>query len=165
MRFLLSMNSLKLNILKGMILFFSFYTISAFAQCDDRLLTHAIEKLDQYVFVRDFKVRLKKTKRGKLPKTVRYSIVLNKGMKYVFAVLNAKEYDGNLIIGLSNAHGNILSNHMGGNLYDVVEYTCRQTGVYYLTAHFSEGKEGCGICVVGMEQLQTARDAYLKRRK
>lgn len=135
------------------------------AQCNDELLARASEGLNGYLYMKDLKVYLKKTKKGRTPMSAKYSLVLNKGTKYRLVSSNAKEYDGKLVYKLFGPSGTMVLtnyNEETGALYDVVDYTCRSSGLYYVVVSFTEGHEGCAVCLLGFQEKKSEYEKYLE---
>ena len=126
-----------------------------YGQCNDELLTRASTKLgDEFVYLKDVRVRLKESKKNQPPYTIKQSLVLTFGVTYKFVIQNAKEYDGKLVFSLFDMDGVVATNYSesSGKVYYEVLYKCKKSGVYNLTAQFKDGAEGCAVCMVGMNK-------------
>ena len=138
------------------------------AQCNDDLLAKAAESLNGFMYVKDLKVYFKKTKKGRSPLSAKYSLVLNKGTKYKLISANAKEMEGKLVYKLFGPSGTMVLtnyNQQTGALYDVVDYTCRASGLYYLVVNFTDGEEGCAIALLGFQEKKSEYQQYLDKFK
>lgn len=136
----------------------------ASGQCNDQLIGVSAELLDDFTYIKDIKVRMKKSKKGKLPFSHKYSVILNKGMKYRFISANAEEFDGQLVFKIYNTQNvMIMTNYSQstGKVYEVVDYTCKASGQYYVEVSFLDGKEGCAVCVLGFKRKKSEYDQYL----
>lgn len=124
------------------------------AQCNDQLIAVANQKLDSYVYVRDFKIELKEAKKKKDKKSFTYTVILNKEIKYRFILEDAKEFEGRLVFELIGSKGKIMSsyNEKTKKHYKVLEYSCKRSGVHYINLGFSETKEGCGVLVYSFKK-------------
>jgi hypothetical protein len=128
---------------------FTLLAAPSFAQCNDQLLDTSLGAIEKFTYLKDFKVRLKKSKKTK-PAVAQYTVVLSKGTKYRFSTANASEFDGKLIFDLFDDSGLVVSSYDKTNnkSYSVVDITCKKTGRYYVAFYFTEGKEGCGVGVL-----------------
>jgi len=136
------------------ILLLSFFSIpKANAQCNDTLVKQAImESGHDAVFLKEYKVKFKKGKANRPVRVAKYSAFLKDSTTYRFNVVNAKEYDGQLILQLYRK-GKLL-----GSTYDFEElkynksfdFECKQTDTYQILMSFIEGKAGCAAAVLSM---------------
>ncbi|MBW6483359.1 MAG: hypothetical protein K0B10_09880 [Vicingaceae bacterium] len=119
------------------------------AQCNDQLLIAASEKLESFIYVKDFKIKLKEVKAKKDPENVTYTVILNKDMKYRFIIEDAKDFPGRMIFELYGDRGKIMSSYNPGTKkhYTVLEYNCTKTGIHYINVGFQDKQEGCGVLV------------------
>lgn len=120
-----------------------------YAQCNDQLLDIGLSEIEKFTYLKDFKIRLKKSKKSK-PSVAQYTVVLSKGTKYRFTTTNATEFDGKLVFDLYDDSGLVLSSYDKTNnkAYGVVDLTCKKTGRYYIAFYFTEGNEGCGVGIL-----------------
>lgn len=144
-----------------------FATGSSFGQCNDQLVDIALEAIDQkpsdkFTYLKDFKVRLKKSKKNK-PEAAKYTVILSKGTLYRFTTANAKEYPGNLIWTLYDTNGLVMTNYVvsSNKVYATVDMTCKKSGRYYLTYTFEDGKEGCGVGLLSFKNKSQSIDELL----
>lgn len=124
------------------------------AQCGEPLVEICYPKLGDSKYLNSFPVRLKKSKRGEPPTVMKQSLILNSGTKYRFAIVNAEEYEGKLIMNLYSSQTLVGTSveYSTGKYFDIVEYNCKKAGIYYLTFYFEDGKEGCGLCLMGQKE-------------
>lgn len=142
---------------------FTFATNATFSQCNDQLLSLAINQMpENFDYIKDIKIHLKKSKKNKPPLAVKQSIVLNKGMTYVIYARNASEFDGKIIFQLHNLKGNIASSYVNGRHYKTITYTCTATGIYYLTSFYEDGLEGCSVIVIAAKPKKHEINSYLE---
>ncbi|PLX12900.1 MAG: hypothetical protein C0594_01905 [Marinilabiliales bacterium] len=132
---------------------------SLFAQCNDELVNICALDIGEATYLKDFKVRLKKAKKGKPAPVARYSVVLNKGTHYRFSVCNAQEFEGEAILQLYDNDKLIGStfNVATGKTYKAFDFICRKSAVYHLFFSYKEGKEGCSV---GILSFVTRQDTY-----
>lgn len=145
------MKKLGLVILTAWLMLFS-QNVSA--QCDDKLISDVAGGLDKYNYLKDYKVWLPKTKKGKLPATVSYNLILNKGKKYRFLINQSSALPGKLKFEMyAEGKGLVLTNYDGvsNTYYGGVEFNCTATAMYTIAISFSEGEEGCGVIIIGFE--------------
>ena len=94
----------------------------------------------------------------------KYAVILQRGMKYRFISTSAEEYPGQLVFKIFN-RSNVLVmtnyNQSTGKVYDVVDYTCKSAGQYFVEVSFTDGEEGCAACVIGFRRKKTEYDQYL----
>ena len=130
------------------------FPVTASAQCSDQLLEQAAETLGEFVYVQDYRAKLKKGKKGKPNPIMKYSIILTKGTRYRFVGASAQDFDGRLVMDLYAGAGKMGSNYdkNRAKFYDAIEFTCKRSGLYYLVLSFDEGKEGCGTAVMGFQK-------------
>ncbi len=123
------------------------------AQCNDTLVKQAImESGHDAFFLKEYKVKFKKGKANRPVRVAKYSAFLKDSTTYRFNVLNAKEYDGQVILQLYN-RGKLL-----GSTYDFTslqynksfDFTCNKTDSYQVLMSFIEGKAGCAAAVLSM---------------
>ncbi len=123
------------------------------AQCNDTLVKQAIlESGHDAFFLKEYKVKFKKGKVNRPVRVAKYSAFLKDSTTYRFNVLNAKEFDGQVILQLYN-RGKLL-----GSTYDFTsliynksfDFTCNKTDSYQVLMSFIEGKAGCAVGVLSM---------------
>ncbi|MGY6560521.1 MAG: hypothetical protein ACXITV_00280 [Luteibaculaceae bacterium] len=131
------------------------------AQCNDQLLATGAELLEKYTYLKDFRVRLKKSKKNEIAEQ-RFSVILSKGTKYRVVAAQAKEFPGNLIVSIFNSNGLVASNYdpSSKRFFSGIDFTCNQSGLYYVVLSFEDGNEGCGVAVLGFENASNYTDGY-----
>ena len=109
------------------------------AQCNDILVKQTImESGHDAIFLKEYKVKFKKGKANSPVRVAKYSAFLKDSTTYRFNVLNAKEYDGQVILQLYN-RGKLL-----GSTYDFTslkynksfDFTCKKTDSYQVLMSF-----------------------------
>ena len=133
------------------------------AQCNDELLSMAINQLTPgYDYVKDIKVRLKKSKKKGPPITVKQGLIFNKGQTYKVYARNANEFEGKLIFQLHNQKGVQGISYANGRHYPKgFTFKCTATGMYYLTYYYENGGEGCSVLVVAVKPTRQEINQYL----
>jgi len=123
------------------------------AQCNDTLVELAIQESGpDAIFIKEYKVKFKKGKSNKPAKVAKYSVYLKDSTSYRFNVLNAKEFDGKLILQLYR-NGKLM-----GSTYDFTnlkynnafDFECEHTDRYQIYMSFIEGKAGCAVGILSM---------------
>jgi hypothetical protein len=127
--------------------------LQVWAQCNDKLIEIAAARLEGYNYSKDFKVRLKKAKKGEQAPSHRITVILNRGFRYKIFTTSAKEFNNKLVADLYNNEVKIAStwNKDSGKHYEAIEFECAKTGAYFLTLYFDDGQEGCGVAILGVE--------------
>ena len=154
------MKSLIINKYLLIMIGISTFSLSSLAQCNDQLLTLASEKLTNYNYVKDFKIKMKKGKKDAPIPSQRSTVILNSGARYKIYTVSAKDYDGKLIADFFSQEGIIASTYgqESHKHYESIEFECRKTGVYYISLYFEDAKEGCGICILAIEDDGVRRE-------
>lgn len=123
------------------------------AQCNDTLVDMAIlQSGSDAIFIKEFKVKFKKGKTNRPAKVAKYPVYLKDSTNYRFNVLNAKEFDGKVILQLFR-NGKLL-----GSTYDLenfeynnsFDFECSYTDRYLIYMSFIEGKAGCAVGIMSM---------------
>lgn len=140
-----------------------FASLAGRSQCNDELLSLAINQMgEDFDYVKDIKIRLKKSKKGKTPLSIKQGIILNKGQTYKIYARNAKEYDGRIIFQLHNVKGNIAKSYSNGTHFKAVTYKCTATGMYYLSSYYENGEEGCSVVVIAVKPTKHEINKFLE---
>jgi len=126
---------------------------SANSQCNDTLVKQAImESGNEAIFLKEYKVKFKKGKTNRPARVAKYSAYLKDSTTYRFNVVNAKEFDGKVILQLFKK-GKLL-----GSTYDFktlnynksFDFGCNKTGTYQVLMSFIEGKSGCATGIMSL---------------
>jgi len=132
---------------------FLFLSYGLKSQCNDTIVDLAIlQSGSDAIFIKEFKVKFKKGKTNRPAKVAKYSVYLKDSTNYRFNVVNAKEYDGNVILQLFR-NGKIM-----GSTYDFTnmkynnsfDFECTHTDRYQIYMSFIEGKAGCAVGILSM---------------
>lgn len=123
------------------------------AQCNETLVKQAIQESgNEAIFLKEFKVKFKKGKANRPARVAKYSTFLKDSTTYRFNVVNAKEFDGKVILQLFRK-GKLL-----GSTFDFTtstysksfDYECNKTGTYQILMSFIEGKAGCATGIMSL---------------
>lgn len=146
-----------------MIAFIAAFSFNGKAQCNDELLSMAINQLaPNFDYVKDIKVRLKKSKKKGPPLSLKQGVIFNKGQTYKIYARNAKEFDGELIFQLHNTRGvQGVSYHNGKHYTKGFTFKCSATGMYYLSCYYENGLEGCSVIVISAMPTKHELNEYL----
>lgn len=143
-------------LLKVIVVFFIVlgFSNAAHAQCGEEMIEFCYPKLGEFKYINNFPIKQKKAKRGDPPAVMKHSLVLNSGTKYRFAIYNATEYDGKLVVNIYSSSTLVGTSYdyATGKYYDVIEFDCKKPGIYYICFYFDGGKEGCSMCVMGNKE-------------
>lgn len=109
-----------------------------------------IASLKDYTLLKDYRVSLSKGKKGEKAPIQSYPISLNNGMKYKFFCIGNPSNETKMVVSIfAKPNGEIMMatsfNTTLKKHYETVEFTSKTTGNYYISFHFEEGKEGCGV--------------------
>lgn len=119
-----------------------------FAQCNSELLTKCVScNIKNTIYLKDFKIRLKKAKKNQNPPMAKFIVVLNNNTRYRFNICNAKDFEGKGVIQLyddTRLQGSSYDPATGKS-YNGFDFVCNKTGVYSIVFHFKAGKEGCAV--------------------
>lgn len=128
-------------------------SISSFGQCGNQLVDSLLAENDENeIYIREFKVRFNEGTLDNPTPTKKYSVYLNEGIQYHFAVRNADEFDGDVIMQLFDR------NNLIGSTFDLSKqidrqqfnFMCDRAGRYQLLMSFKEGKAGCAAGIMTM---------------
>lgn len=134
---------------------FLFSVLIVKSQCDGKqLLTEASKSLENFVYVKDFKINLKEAVEKRDPKSITHFVLLNKDVKYRFILAEAEGYEGKLIFDLFGDRGIVVSSYNQDTKkhYSVLEFACKKSGMYSISLGFEGAKEGCGMLVYSLEK-------------
>ena len=135
------------------LLAFTTYSIDSKAQCNNQLVNNcALNVGDNATYIKDFKAKLKKARRGASAPIAMFTIVLNKGTHYRFTVCNAKEFEGEAVLQLYDTN-NMLGSTFDlarGKDYKAFDLMCRKTATYKVYMTFQGGKEGCAVGILSI---------------
>jgi len=135
-----------------------FSSVNLRAQCDDGLIAEVADALGNFNYMKDYKVRMEKMKKkNKMPPQISYSIILNEGKKYRFIINYAEDLPGKLKFEMfGQRSGIVLTNYDGlsNKYYNGVEFQCKATAMYTVSLSFSDGQEGCGVVIVGFDEVK-----------
>jgi len=134
----------------GLILLFFLTVQTSFAQCDQAFIDQCSTSGGSVKYIKHFRIRFVESSKQQGQSEGKFSVILNKGSHYRFYTCNDATKPGQTFVELISDFGNF-----GGNFnpdtgaeYKAFDFVCNKTGPYYLTMHFKDGKEGCGVCVL-----------------
>lgn len=122
-------------------------------QCNDTLIKKAIfESGSDAIFLKEYKVKFKKGKANRPAKVAKYSAFLKDSTTYRFNVVNAREYDGKVILQLFRK-GKLMGstyNFESLSYNNSFDFYCDKTDTYQVYMSFIEGKAGCAAGILSM---------------
>ena len=130
---------------------FSFFaTPDAKAQCNSaEIIDLCVPNLpNTFMFLKSYEVN---GKGGQLEK-VEYSYPFAKGTDYMINLCPQVEGDG-LVVTLYDYNRNqIATNVVGDQIANAIVFSCKTTGIYYITYTFDKSKSACGGSVIGLKK-------------
>ena len=119
---------------------------------DDLVSTCVIAAGENTTYLKDFRVQLPKAAPNAAVPVYKANMYLMKNMKYRFAVCDAPESTGELVITLYDQGKELISsyNKSTGKKYSSIDFICNKTGLYTLWYDFIDGEQGSGVGVVCM---------------
>ena len=119
--------------------------------CDvDAMVDKCGSSLGDYTFIKTFGVDIKKS--GEKP--TEFSYVFSKGSNYRIVICD-QNIDGNrMIVNFYDRNKKLVaSNYLKSSkkFFNLLNYTCSATGVYYVESTFEGGKEGSGVNILGFK--------------
>jgi hypothetical protein len=126
---------------------------SAGAQCtSDAFLDKCASSLGEFTFIKSFNITIdKKTAESKYE----YSYVFSKGSTYKIIICDENIEGNKMIVTLFDRNHKMIAtnfNKASKKFYPLFSYPCSATGVYYLEVTFENGKEGCGVNILGFNK-------------
>lgn len=140
------------KIITSILLIISFLQVVK-SQCNETLVKQAIQESgNEAIFLKEYKVKFKKGKANRPARVAKYSAFLKDSTTYRFNVVNAKEFDGKVILQLFR------KGEIYGSTYDFekreynksFDYKCNKTGTYQVLMSFIEGKAGCATGIMSL---------------
>jgi hypothetical protein len=124
-------------------------TISAvmvFAQCPpEALVKKCSGKLGDFMFLKSFKIE-------KASEDVEYSYVFTSNTSYLISLGNNTGSDATIEVNVyDSARKLVMSNKLKDKVYPTITYSCKATGIYYMTYTIKDGT--CGVSVVGFKKM------------
>lgn len=152
--------------IKDIIIFFTLFTIAQYTlgQCNDGLIEKAIsESGNDALLLRKFKIKLPKGTPRKPVPVAKYTLKLNKGIKYRFNLVNAEKNSSEAISQLWYKNNLLVSSYNFETNIDLqqFDYYCDRTATYQMAVSFKEGKKGCAAGVLSMVVTDSTRAADL----
>jgi hypothetical protein len=122
-----------------------FSLLSILAQCPpEDLVKKCSGKLGDYMFLKSFKIE-------KASEDVEYSYVFTTNTSYLISLGN-NTGDGNIEVNVyDSARKLVMSNKLKDKVYPTITYTCKTTGIYYMSYKIKDGN--CGVSVVGFKKM------------
>lgn len=118
---------------------------------DEAFLDACAEKIDDYNFLKAYKIGVKNLKKGKESDKKEYSYVLSKDTEYLLTVCtkNGGSSDIRLVLNIYDRNRKLIkSSYQSRRHQDVVKFTCGATGVYYFEYYFIGEGDGLGVSIL-----------------
>lgn len=135
----------------GLLLAFATNGTTVAQSCNTELyITKAMQNLTTgFTFVKSYRIDGRK---GRRPK-IEYTCVFSKDTDYDIHIQSQAGGSSGIVATLYDSRRNqIATNYKSGRAYPNFRYTCRSTGIYYLTFTFSDSKDFCGGAVLGFKR-------------
>ena len=116
----------------------------------DEFLDNCAPELGDFTYIKTFDISPKK-----VGDKVEVSYVFSKGSKYRVVICDQDEKGNKMKVKLYDRNKKMIASNYASSTkkyYQVLDYTCSATGVYYIKANFSSTKEGCGNVILGFEK-------------
>ena len=129
-----------------------FAAVDVKAQCNEQLVNNCMLEIGDAKYMKEFRVKLKRARKGQPPPTARFTVTLNKGGHYRFNILNAIDYEGKVILQLYDRERLLISslNLTDGKMYSQIDFMCTKTAIYQIFMSFKDGKEGCAVGILSL---------------
>ena len=148
---LLIENSIRMKkILFSLLILFSVFSLSGYAQCDEELLKQALKEMGDVQYIKDFKIELLKAKKDMKTGYIKFSVVLQSRSQYKFNVVDGSSNTEKAIMQLYFNDKLLVSNFEKGKHYKSCQFICGKTGVYKLVFSYKGGEEGCSSSVLSL---------------
>ena len=134
-----------------MLAFLALGSPEASAQCNAELYNNkALRELPAgFTFVKSYRV----DGRGGTRKKIEYTCVFSKDTDYRIVIQGKDGGAKGLIATLYDSRRNRLATNFSNNeFYEGWTYTCKATGIYYLSFTFKDSRSYCGAAVLGFQR-------------
>ena len=138
----------KLTLLLTVATFFGWFT--AQAQCDaDKDAALCIKmKNEGYHMVKSFKLDGESN-----PGTIEVSSVFAKNTDYSISTCESGQVSNQIVVTIYDAkRKKIVSNNEEGSINSTLSFTCKTTGVYYVTYEHEQSRAYCGLSAVSFKR-------------
>ena len=132
------------------ILFFMILSFLGYSQCNSKLVTIAASQNKGATYLKDFKVSLPKTPKGKPQAIAKFKIMLQGGSHYRFNIAKAKEFAGVPIIQLYEGNKLLGTSFFKGKDYKSFDFICQKTTTYQVFIMFNNGEKGCAAGILSL---------------
>lgn len=134
----------------GLLVFMSLDQANAQSCNTELYITKAMQDLSPgFTFVKSYRI----DGRGGRRQKIEYTCVFSKDTDYDIRIQSQAGAATGIIATLYDSRRNqIATNYQSGKMYTSFRYTCRSTGIYYLTFTFKDSNEYCGGAVLGFKR-------------
>lgn len=159
-----TMNSKKLKtFVLGCFLFagislFSNHTTQAQNICEqDAFLDECASRLEDFNFLKAYRLNVSNLKKGKDSKKASYSYVFSKNSTYIITVCSGSEEQNGtqMVANLYDRNKKLIASSYDRRKrkhYPAIAFKCTATGVYYLEYTFIGEGDGCGVSILGFKR-------------
>ncbi len=110
----------------------------------------ALAKIKEFNLIKDYRVYIKKKKKGDPPTAVYFPVTMNRGERYRFYGLESPEYKGKMVVTIYNNMKREFPvattyNQATQTKLDAIEFKSGSTGTFCIGFYFLDGEEGCGV--------------------
>ena len=116
----------------------------------DEFLDKCAPSLGDYKFIKTFNVDVAKSG----DKKTEFSYVFSKGSNYRIVICDQNAEGNRMIVNFYDRNKKLIaSNYLKASkkFFNMLNYTCSATGVYYVESSFEGDKGGCGVNILGFK--------------
>ena len=132
------------------------FAFASYSQCNYTLIDSCKKDIGANTYLRHFKIRFKKAKRKSKISNANFSVYLTKGNVYQITTRNDSIQEGIAVVKLYDDFRYYIGNldNKTNKIRKSFAFSCKKTGIYYITAHFDEGKEGCAVIMLSLREKE-----------
>ena len=126
---------------------------TVFSQCGEDTYMEVMAKAGKnVVLVRDFKVHMRPGNKRNPSPTIKYSVLMQKGLSYRFNIEGDKHSITQPVMQLSDRNNELGStfDYTKGTNVGTFTYSCPRTGNYQVLISMRDGKAGCAVGLMSM---------------
>jgi hypothetical protein len=143
-----------INTIAGVLFFIAFSilftSLASGPDCgSDAFLDKYAPALGDYTFIKAFNVEVNKSGDKN-----EFSYVFSKGSNYRIVIGDQNGEGNRMVVNFYDRNKKLIaSNYLKSSkkFFPTINYTCSATGVYYVESYFENGKNGCGVNILGFK--------------
>ncbi|OFY84214.1 MAG: hypothetical protein A3F72_14395 [Bacteroidetes bacterium RIFCSPLOWO2_12_FULL_35_15] len=115
----------------------------------DAFLDKYAPALGEFTFIKAFNVEI-----NKADEKNEFSYVFSKGSNYRIVICDPNPEGNKMVVNFYDRNKKLIaSNYLKSSkkFFPTLNYTCSATGVYYVESYFENGKNGCGVNILGFK--------------